>query len=263
MDLFKSTVDQIKEHAFYLTLYFQGEPYLNPQFLEMVHYAEGQKMYVTTSTNAHYLTEENARRTVESGLSKLIISIDGTTQDTYEQYRIGGQLEKVLDGTRNVVAWKKKLKSSTPYIVFQYLVVKPNEHQVKDAEKLAKELGVNGIAYKTAQVYEFEKGSPLIPENEKYSRYNKKEDGSYVFKNKLLNQCWKMWQSCVITWDGRIVPCCFDKDAQHVVGNVKTTAFKDIWFSEPYQKFRKGVLTSRSEIDICTNCTEGTKVWAD
>ena len=263
MDLFKKTIDEVHEHAFFLTLYFQGEPYLNPQFLDMVKYASQRNMYVSTSTNAHYLSEENARKTVESGLDKLIISIDGTTQETYEQYRVGGQLNKVLEGARNIVAWKKKLKSRTPFVVFQYLVVRPNEHQVQEAEVLAKEMGVDDIVFKTAQIYDYEKGSDLIPENEKYARYHKNADGTFSFKNKLLNQCWKMWQSCVITWDGRIVPCCFDKDAQHVLGNINETSFRRIWYSEAYQKFRKSILTSRSEIDICTNCTEGTKVWAD
>jgi len=107
MDLFKKTVDEVHEHAFFLTLYFQGEPYLNPLFLDMVNYASQRNMYVGTSTNAHYLSEENARKTVESGLDKLIISIDGTTQETYQQYRVGGQLNKVLEGTRNIVPGRK------------------------------------------------------------------------------------------------------------------------------------------------------------
>lgn len=261
--LFQKAIDQIHSHAFYLTLYFQGEPYLHPQFLDLVNYASSKRMYVATSTNAHYLTDENAKKTVESGLDRLIISIDGTSQETYEQYRIGGQLSKVLEGTRNMVAWKKKLKSTTPYIVFQYLVVKPNEHQIEEAEKLAKELGVDEIVFKTAQVYEHEKGSPLIPDNEKYSRYKQNADGTFSIKNKLLNQCWKMWQSCVMTWDGRIVPCCFDKDATHVLGSLKKQQFSDIWFSDEYNQFRKSLLVSRSEIEMCKNCTEGTKVFAE
>ena len=261
--LFQKTVDEISKHTFYLTLYFQGEPYLNPAFLEMVKYASQKKMYVATSTNAHYLTEEKATETIKSGLDKLIISIDGTSQETYEQYRIGGQMSKVLEGTKNIIFWKKQLKSSTPYVVFQYLVVKPNEHQVAEAEKLAKELGVDEIVFKTAQVYEHEKGSPLIPDNPKYSRYKLNEDGTYSIKNKLLNQCWKMWQSCVMTWDGRIVPCCFDKDASYVLGDLKEQRFSDIWHSKAYNSFRNSILQSRSEIEICKNCTEGTKVFAD
>lgn len=71
-----------------------------------------------------------------------------------------------------------------------------------------------------------------------------------------------MWHSCVITWDGKVVPCCFDKDAHFVLGDLKEQTFKEIWFGEKYNHFRKSLLKSRSEIEICKNCTEGTKVWA-
>ena len=259
---FKSTIDSLYKDLIYLTFYFQGEPYLNPNFLDMVKYASDKGIYTSTSTNAHYLNEEQALKTVQSKLNRLIISIDGTTQETYEQYRIGGTLQKVIEGTKHIIAAKKALKSSTPHIVFQFLVVKPNEHQIEDVKKLAQDLGVREVVFKTAQVYDFKHGNALIPENIKYSRYKKNKDGTYSIKNKLLNQCWRMWSSCVITWDGLVVPCCFDKDAKHQLGDLKTQAFHDLWKSSKYQLFRQSILKSRQEIDICKNCSEGTKVWA-
>lgn len=258
---FKKTIDEVYKELIYLTFYFQGEPYLNPNFLDMVKYASNKRIYTSTSTNAHYLTKEQARKTVESKLDRLIISIDGTTQDTYEQYRIGGQLQKVIDGAKNIIEAKKELKSNTPHVVFQFLVVKPNEHQLEDVKKLAHELGVDEVVFKTAQLYDFENGNPLIPENIKYSRYKKNNDGTYSIKNKLLNQCWRMWSSCVVTWDGIVVPCCFDKDAKHQLGDLKNQNFNELWKSFKYQNFRKSILKSRKEIDICKNCSEGTKVW--
>jgi radical SAM protein with 4Fe4S-binding SPASM domain len=263
MPLFKKIIDETESHLQYLTFYFQGEPYLNPAFLDMVKYASDKKIYTSTSTNAHYLNDENAKKTIESGLDRLIISIDGTTQEIYEQYRVGGQLNKVLEGTQNIIKWKKELRSSTPYIIFQYLVVKPNEHQIADAQRLADELGVDELVLKTAQIYDYKNGSDLIPENEKYSRYKKNSTGAYTIKNNLDNQCWKMWHSSVITWDGNVVPCCFDKDAKYSMGNVQTDTFQNIWNNEKYQTFRTNLLKSRSSIDICTNCSEGTKVWAE
>lgn len=259
---FKKTIDEVYKELIYLTFYFQGEPYLNPNFLDMVKYASVKGIYTSTSTNAHYLTKEQAQKTVESKLDRLIISIDGTTQETYEQYRIGGTLQKVIDGTKNIIEAKKKLGSKTPHIVFQFLVVKPNEHQLEDVKKLANELGVDEVVFKTAQVYDFENGNPLITDNVKYSRYKKNTDGTYSIKNKLLNQCWRMWSSCVVTWDGVVVPCCFDKDAKHQLGDLKKQSFKDLWKSIKYQNFRKSILKSRQEIDICKNCSEGTKVLA-
>lgn len=260
---FKSSIDALYKDLIYLTFYFQGEPYLNPNFLDMVKYASDKKIYTSTSTNAHYLTQEQAEKTVQSGLDRLIISIDGTTQEVYEQYRVGGQLSKVIEGTKNIIAAKQKLNSQTPHVVFQFLVVRPNEHQLNDVEHLAKELGVDEVLFKTAQVYEYENGNPLIPLNEKYSRYKKLSNGKYVIKNELLNQCWRMWSACVITWDGVVVPCCFDKDAKHQLGDLKKQSFSEVWNSEKYQDFRRRILKSRKEIDICRNCSEGTKVWTE
>jgi len=260
--LFKNTIDQSYRTASYLLLYFQGEPYLHPEFTELVQYASTKGLYTATSTNAHYLTDENSKKTIESGLDRLIISIDGTTQETYESYRVGGSLDRVIAGTKNIIKWKERLKSKTPYILFQFLVVKPNQHQIEEVKALGKKLGVDKVVFKTAQLYNYKHGNPLMPTIKNFSRYKKLPNGTYAFKNKLKNQCWKMWHSTVVTWDGAIVPCCFDKDAAHLQGSLKNTSLEDIWGNQKYNSFRKQLLTSRKSINICQNCTEGTKVWS-
>jgi radical SAM protein with 4Fe4S-binding SPASM domain len=263
-EFYKKTIDDIYKDITYLIFYFQGEPYLNTDFLKMVKYAASKKLYTATSTNAHYLTDEVAKKTVESGLDRLIISIDGTTQDVYKQYRIGGNLDKVIEGAKNIVKWKKELKSKTPFVFFQFLVVKPNEHQIEDVKRLAKEVGVDEVRFKTAQVYDYETDpNQLIPENKKFSRYKKNADGTYSPKNKLANHCAKLWQANVITWDGLVVPCCFDKDATHQLGNLETQSFKEVWNNPNYKQFRKELVSGRKNIDICANCSEGVSVWKD
>ncbi len=260
-DFFRKIIDELGEQLFYLTFYFQGEPYINPAFLEMVRFANKRGIYTATSTNAHFLNDKNAKATIESGLDRLIISVDGTTQEVYEAYRKEGNLEKVLEGARNVVRWKKELKSPTPHIIFQFLVVRPNEHQIDELHLLAKEIGVDEVKLKTAQIYDYKEGNPLIPTIEKYARYAQQADGTYRIKNELLNHCWKLWHSCVITWDGWVVPCCFDKDAEYRLGSLQHESFASIWHNEAYRAFRKQLLQGRDQIDICTNCTEGCKVW--
>lgn len=252
----------IGSQVFYINYYFQGEPFIHPKFLELIKTANEHNIYTATSTNAHFITEKNAEEIVKSGLDRLIISIDGLTQATYEQYRVHGKLEKVISGTKHIVAAKKRLNSKTPHLIFQFLVVKPNEHEVPAVFDLAKELHVDEVRLKTAQLYDYEDGNPLLPENEKYARYKLGKDGKYHPKYKLLNQCWRMWSSTVLTWDGKVVPCCFDKDAKHVLGDVTQTAFKTVWKSTAYSNFRRAVFTNRQSIDICKNCSEGTKVWA-
>lgn len=221
------------------------------------------------------LDNKNAKATVESGLDRLIISIDGTTQKSYQSYRIGGDLEKVIEGTKNILKWKKQLGSKTPHVIFQFVVFRQNEHEVEDVKKLGKQLGVDEVKIKSAQIYDYENGNERIPTNEEFSRYKKINSvqgaavspplegvgGGFAVKGEQPDSCWKMWNSCVITWDGKIVPCCFDKDAKHQLGDLKTRTFKDIWFNGSYTKFRTSLLRSRNEIDICKNCSEGTKVW--
>jgi radical SAM protein with 4Fe4S-binding SPASM domain len=263
-DFFRQTIDDIHKELLYLIFYFQGEPYLNPDFLDMVKYAHDKGIYTATSTNAHYLTDERARKTVESGLDRLIISIDGTTQDVYAQYRVGGKLEKVLEGARNIVKWKKALNSKTPFVFFQFLVVKPNEHQIEAVKQLGKEIGVDQVRLKTAQVYDYENDpNQLIPSIDKYSRYQKDRKGKMQVKSGLQNHCWKLWHANVITWDGIVVPCCFDKDAMHHLGNLNMQSFKQIWQNDNYRQFRKELMTSRKKIDICANCSEGLSIWKD
>ncbi len=260
--MLKKVIDELAPTLSYITFYFQGEPYLNKEFLSHVQYASQKNIYTATSTNAHYLNEDTARKTVESGLDRLIISIDGIDQETYEKYRVGGYLEKVLEGTKNIVNWKKRLNSSTPHVIWQFIVFKHNENQIDKVKALGQKYGVDEVSIKTAQIYDYENNSTLIPQNEKYSRYTA-AGISYRLKNKLLSHCWRLWNSCVITWDGQIAPCCFDKDAKYSLGSLKTHSFKEIWNNSNYLKFRSSITKSRNKIDICSNCTEGTKVWGD
>jgi radical SAM protein with 4Fe4S-binding SPASM domain len=259
---FNRWLDQLSPTLSYLNFYFQGEPFIHNDILQFISKASQAGIYTSTSTNAHFITEKRATEIVQSGLDRILISIDGTTQEVYEQYRVNGSLQKVLDGTKHLVEARKNLNSKTPHVIFQFLVVRPNEHQIEEAKQLANEYKVDEIRFKTAQVYDYENGNPLIPTVEKYSRYKRLSNGKFIVKSSLDNHCWRMWSGAVVTWDGKVVPCCFDKDATHEMGNLSKEDFKSIWKGKAYAMFRKQLLKGRKEIDICKNCSEGTKVWA-
>src|SRR5690606_23476189 len=171
-------------------------------------------------------------------------------------------LDKVLSGTGSLLRARRALRSTTPHVVFQFLVTAPNEHQISDVCRLARNLGVDQVVLKTAQIYDYENGSPLIPRQDRYARYRRNENGVWTIKNPLSDHCWKMWHSCVVTWDGKVVPCCFDKDAQYVMGDLRTHSFAEVWHSEAYTRFRETLLNARKDIEICRNCTEGGRVFA-
>ena len=254
--LFEKIIDESKRHLSWLHLYFQGEPFLNPRFLEMVAYAHQNGIYTSTSTNAHYLDEVRVKGILKSGLDQLIVSMDGLTQDVYQQYRIGGNLEKVRAGLQLLIAERRKSAQNFPRIVLQFLVTGQNEHQIPELKKWAKDVGVDELQLKTTQIYDFENGSELIPSDLGYSRYVPIGDGRWKLRKKPENKCWRMWQGAVVTWDGKVVPCCFDKDAKYVMGELKTQSLASAWSSLSYQQFRGQLLKDRTQIDICRNCTE-------
>lgn len=253
--LFRKAIDEMAPHLSYLHLYFQGEPYLHPQFLDLVSYADSKKIFTATSTNGHYLSTENIKKTVASGLKQLIVSVDGTSQEIYENYRIGGRLEKVTKGIKELIDYRNSQNKTYPQVILQFLVTGVNEHQIPEVQKLSHTLGVDELQLKSTQIYNYQNGSPLIPKNLKYSRYI--PDGKkWKLKHAIENKCWRMWQGAVITWDGKVVPCCFDKDASHVMGTIGEENFHHIWNKAVYHSFRKQLLEDRSQIDICKNCTE-------
>lgn len=259
-DAYIKTVDELARDSFLVQLYFQGESYLSPKFFDMVGYASLKNLFTEISTNAHFLTDDNCRKTIEAGLTKMIISIDGTTQEVFEKYRVRGKLSKVIDGTKRLIEWKKKLGRRNPYIVFQFIVFSHNEHQIDEIKKLGKQLGVDEVSIKTAQIYNPENGNELMPRNDQLNRYELGSDGQYHIKSDLANHCWFLWHTASITWDNRVVPCCFDKHAKYQMGDTSSQSFREIWRSKRYTNFRQAVLRGRKNIDICTNCTEGLKV---
>jgi radical SAM protein with 4Fe4S-binding SPASM domain len=260
METFKTIIDSLHKDLLYLILYFQGEPLKNTLFPDFVKYAVSRKIYTTSSTNGHFLYSSIAKKIVESGLDRLIVSVDGTDQQTYASYRRGGELKRVLEGISNIVHWKKELKSNTPLLIMQFVVFKHNEHQIPEILKMGKDLGVDKVELKSAQVYTLEKGEEIVSGIERFARYKKGSEGKYTIKSELPDKCLRMWRGCVFTWDGRVVPCCFDKDASYQFGSVKKESFRHIWRSAAYNSFRDQILSSRKEIDICRNCSEGLNV---
>jgi len=256
LQTFQTIIDKQKKYLIWLIMYFQGEPFLNKDFFRMVAYAKTHHIFTSTSTNGHFLNQENAEKTVRSGLDRIIISLDGLDQETYEKYRVGGHFETVIEGIKNLTAARNRLQSKSPYIVIQFIVFKTNEHQLGEVRKLKKKLNVDKVEIKTAQVYSTDDKNQLIPNNEKLRRYTPGANGKWQIKKKLPNKCKRMWQSAVITWDGQIVPCCFDKDAKYKMGNLLQSDFKQIKQNQSYSQFRNQIFTNRSQIEICRNCNE-------
>ncbi|WP_430823454.1 radical SAM/SPASM domain-containing protein [Carboxylicivirga sp. N1Y90] len=246
---------QLGPQLMYLNLYVQGEPMMHPQFAEMVLLARKQGYYTSCSTNGHFLSSGVAEKLVEADMTRLIFSVDGLTQDSYQKYRVGGDLSKVIDSIKNVVEAKRRKKRRFPIVVMQFLVFEHNEHELDGIRQLAKSLDVDKLELKSAQFNSFAQGGVKPPVNNSLNRYV--EGQSKVVKGSLRNHCWRQWHSAVITWNGALSPCCFDKDATHAFGNVFDTDFQTLNKSEISFDFKDLIINDKKAIAMCLNCTEG------
>ncbi|MDZ7266300.1 MAG: radical SAM protein [candidate division KSB1 bacterium] len=253
--LYARLIDALAERALYVVFFNQGEPFIHRRFLEMVAYAHRRGLYTTTSSNAHYFDPATAEATVRSGLDTLVLSVDGATQETYSRYRVGGSLARVLQGIRNLVAARQRLRSKTPHLFLQFLLMKHNEHELPAMAQLARELGVDRFLKKNIQVETLEEARLWLPGEERYRRYHLSENDFAVKHGRGV--CPRPWLTTMVNWDGTVVPCCFDKNGHHTTGDLRTTGFLQVWQAGAYQQFRQRMLRQRETIAICQNCNQG------
>ncbi len=259
MDLqdYRHALKQLAPRLMYLNLYVQGEPFMHPHIGQMIKEASCYALYTSTSTNGHYITKENARQLVEGRLTRLIFSVDGASQESYELYRIGGKLNRVKQSIIDVIRARQAARTPYPIVVMQFLVFRHNEHELGAIKKLARTLRVDKLEIKTAQLNEF--GTLQAPTNSRYSRYADTKE--HIMKQATHNRCWRQWHAITLTWDGRLAPCCYDKDAEHSFGNLQHQTLHSLWFSPRSIAFKQQVLNDRHKITMCRNCPEGAHLF--
>lgn len=247
---FRLAADSIAPYAVNCFLYFQGEPFINPQFAQMVEYASKKKIFVATSTNGHFVTSDNAEAIVRAGLDKIIVSLDGACQQTYEAYRAGGNFQKAVDSIRLLADAKKKLRRNNPVIEVQTIVNKVNENELESVRKIAIEAGANKFALKTMQIERAEDFDVFKTTLDKYSRY----DSHNQLKHKV-KFCRRILNSAVITIDLDVLPCCYDKDAEIKLGNLRTSSLEEVLSdTRTMEAYSKIEFSEQSRPPMCENC---------
>jgi radical SAM protein with 4Fe4S-binding SPASM domain len=256
-DVFKKIIDEIHSTAFMIVLWNQGEPYLNQDFSKMVKYASDHDLFTLVSTNGNI--DYDAEEIINSGLDSMIISLDGTTQETYNKYRVNGNLQRIIDNVKELVAARKRLNKTNPLLRWQFLVMKHNEHEIEEIKKMASELEVDNLELKSLQIYSKDDIKNFLPENPKYRRYKVTGD-NFELKFGIKNRCRRIWTNAVVNWNGDVAICCFDKDGEFKIGNVQDENLDQLWKSSAIMKIRQQILTNRKQIPICRNCLEGVKI---
>jgi radical SAM protein with 4Fe4S-binding SPASM domain len=248
-------IDEIKGFARQIVMNFAGEPLLNPQIGKLAAYAESSGIRTIIGTNG---TLDKSEELIAAGVSEILFSLDGATEESYRQYRTykdGTEYDQVLANLRKLVAKKRELRSEKPAIILQFVVFKHNEHEIGQIIELARTFGVDGVDLKPACINDFF-GSPLTDLIETFAPKN-----GLLYKLEAVRSvskppwCAFSFHQTEILWNGDVTTCCYDFDGDHVVGNVFTDGgFKNVWKSKQYRNKRRHIVTQ--DLDICKTCDE-------
>lgn len=249
-EVWQRTLEEIRPYVHTVQFFFQGEPLLHPHLSQMIAEAHAEGIYTIVSTNAQAMTPSLAEALVRSGLSRIIISMDGWTQAAYGSYRIGGEVERCKQSIRWLHEAKQRLHARIT-IELQCLRLRTNEHEWDELRRQYRALGADTLTLKTAQLYDYAQGHPLMPSNPRYSRYRQNKQGLYSRKP-LGNGCWRVWSGCVITTTGDVLPCCYDKNHAHAYGNIMNAHIGELFNNPKAQAFRRAAM--REQPAICREC---------
>jgi len=262
-DTYTKTIDQIKDYCVWLSLYSWGEPFLNRRIHEFVAYAHQKRIATIISTNLNKpLTEEMAENIIKSGLDVMIVSLDGVTQEVYEQYRVGGILQRVLDNVKLLVDKRRELGYTTPHMEWQFIVMRQNEHEMEEAKQLAADLGVDSVIFKNV---DFPHG---MDDGEEAERWLPKEHPEHLREQTFAKpyredglRCWRVWRSAVVNWDGGLAPCCYLTDKSEDFGDRNETCCVLSCLSNFYSKIDDydGMVPGFNTANcmLTTNCNYG------
>ena len=265
-DLWELALSQIKDSAFVIQFYFQGEPLLNKDLPLMIREAHDAGLYTIVSTNAQAMTPELAKALVTAGLDRIIISMDGLTQESYSAYRVGGSLDQCKAALRylreaksvcqsegrSVFCQQRGLSGGAGLTIeLQVLRLKSNEHGWRAFRKEYKALGADRLVFKTAQLYDYRHGHPLMPSEPRYRRYEQHADGLW-YRKPLGKGCFRVWSGVVIAANGDVLPCCYDKDHAHAYGNLRTASLRELFSGPAARTFRIQALLQTPQ--ICQEC---------
>jgi MoaA/NifB/PqqE/SkfB family radical SAM enzyme len=252
LECFQKIIGEIGSTLIAAILYGWGEPFLNKDLPEMIRICSKNNIQTLSTTNGHMLQRlDSAIQVVDAGLKGLIIALDGSTQEVYQRYRHGGNVEKVKRCIENIEAAKIKLGVQFPYTNVRLIVTKDTEAEIPKVEALARNLGANMFSYKTVG---------MSPNADAYHQYEPAQAEMKRFKyqhnNRLARRvvCPFPFRQPTIFWDGSVVGCEYDYQLKHTWGKIGQQPFSQIWNSPRAVELRRAVRQGRECENFCTLC---------
>lgn len=242
--LFQIIMQQIGRYLYVIRLDSWGEPLLNRDIFKIIECAVTYKIKVSFSTNLNVLEPGDAELLVKSGLDEILVSLDGATQATYETYRRGGSLKKVIENIQQIQEAKRRLRKENPKVTALFLAMRHNQNEIEDVRLIAEQLKIDFSVCLVRVDIGREVLSPLpeliqqaqdwLPTNTRYQRY----DAVKGQTNMPRQFCESLWLFATINPDGSVSPCCAVYPQEYDFGNILDSPFKDIWNGKNYVSAR-------------------------
>jgi len=253
LETFQRILDELGDVLMSVYLFCFGEPFMNKNLPRMIEACTARDILTVTSTNGHFLqTPDEALRVVDSGLTTLIVAIDGSTQEIYQSYRKGGDLERVKRFTALIEEAKARRGSKFPYTALRCVVTRGNQEDIPNIERLACELGVNMFTCKTLG---------CLSHSDKFKNYEPSQKGLRRFEyagssrhTGSLIRCPFPFRQPIAFWDGTVVGCEYDHDGEMTFGKIGKQNFAEIWNSPNALKLRRSIREGRGRPLFCENC---------
>ena len=245
LGLYKKVMDEVATYAEpvrakEIELFHFGESLLHPDVDKMVGYASDRKLKITLSVNGPHLTPTLSTRILENRPYKIIVSLDGNNQESYQAIRgAGAAFDKAVRNIEALTDIHQKTRSLTKISV-RMIEMQINRDQV---QAFKERWASRNVEVEIRQFFPWgEKEMTALGSYEKYPP---------------SMPCPFPWQYLVVQWNGDVVPCCRDYNAVIPLGNVRESSLKDIWNSSRYEDFRQQMASGAFRNNpICTPCLD-------
>lgn len=229
--LFRRLIDDTRGYAWAYHLSPLGEPTLHPQLPELLAYAAASGVPTTLVSNLNYRNDAMTSLLLNSGITRLVASIDGITPGTYQTVRPNGDFERVLDNLRALKAERERLRLPRPLIEIRFTVMPQNRAEASRAREFLQPYG------------DF---VTLHPE----TAWPQPVEARTQSPGGRSGRCSSPWTYAGVLIDGTVVPCCNDFAGAAAFGNIGNSRMEDIFNSDTAWKFRRAYRTTR----LCTTC---------
>ncbi|RLC44144.1 MAG: hypothetical protein DRH70_09145 [Candidatus Coatesbacteria bacterium] len=249
MDLFRHILEKLNEAPpLLLTLHLAGEPLLAGNIFEMIRLAKEAGVQTTLSTNATLLSPEMSRRLIQAGLDSIRLDFSAS-RETFEKVRLGASWEKVYANILGLLKAKAELNVQRPIVRIKEVSLPSASHRervraMRELKSLFHGFPVKGFS--SLEIHNW--AGAFATEHEDLGEAHRRRRG--------LRPCSHLWTSLAITYDGLVVPCCRDLEAECVVGDLKTQSLMDIWNGEKLRAMREAMVKRDvGHVALCAKCS--------